>query len=101
THPHRKETGGLSGRPLTALNRAPVRRAYRLSGGRLPVVGVGGVFTPEDAYAMIRAGASLVEVYTAFVYGGPGLPSRLHSGLAGLLRRDGFRHVSEAVGVDA
>ncbi|MDL2344670.1 quinone-dependent dihydroorotate dehydrogenase [Deinococcus sp. MIMF12] len=101
THPSREQAGGLSGRPLTGRSTALVRAAYRLTGGRVPIVGVGGVFTPEDAYAKIRAGASLVEVYTSLIYEGPGLPARIHRGLSRLLERDGFSSVAEAVGVDA
>ncbi|MPY66023.1 quinone-dependent dihydroorotate dehydrogenase [Deinococcus sp. SDU3-2] len=101
THPSREQAGGLSGRPLTERSTALVRGAYRLTRGRVPVVGVGGVFTAEDAYAKIRAGASLVEVYTALIYEGPGLPARLGRGLSRLLERDGFASVTEAVGVDA
>jgi dihydroorotate dehydrogenase len=66
----------------------------------VPIVGVGGIFTAEDAYARIRAGASLIQVYTALVYEGPGLPRRLSRGLAALLRRDGIS-MREAVGRDA
>ncbi|WP_216325207.1 quinone-dependent dihydroorotate dehydrogenase [Deinococcus aestuarii] len=98
THPHRTQAGGLSGRPLTERSTALVRDAYRLTRGRVPIVGVGGVFTPEDAYAKIRAGASLAEVYTALIYEGPGLPRRLNRGLAALLERDGFTNVAGAVG---
>ncbi|GGJ61796.1 dihydroorotate dehydrogenase (quinone) [Deinococcus aquiradiocola] len=101
THPNRDEAGGLSGRPLTRRSTALVAAAYRLTGGTLPIVGVGGIFSAQDAYDKIRAGASLVELYTALVYGGPGLPARINADLAALLRRDGFTHVSEAVGVDA
>lgn len=101
THANRIQTGGLSGRPLAERSTALVRDAYRLTRGRVPVVGVGGVFTPEDAYAKIRAGASLVEVYTGLIYEGPGLPLRLNRGLSRLLERDGLRNVVEAVGVDA
>ncbi|WP_264776847.1 quinone-dependent dihydroorotate dehydrogenase [Deinococcus aetherius] len=101
THGHRVQTGGLSGRPLTTRSTALVRDAYRLTRGRVPIVGVGGVFTPEDAYAKLRAGASLVEVYTALIYEGPGLVARLNRGLSRLLERDGLRNVAEAVGVDA
>lgn len=101
THPHRGEAGGLSGRPLTARSLELVREAYRLTRGRVPLVGVGGIFTAEDAYARIRAGADLVEVYTALIYEGPGLPGRLNRGLARLLERDGVGNVAEVVGVDA
>lgn len=98
THASRHEAGGLSGRPLEARSTALVARAFQLTGGTLPIVGVGGVFTALDAYAKILAGASLVELYTSLVYGGPALPSQLNAGLVKLLRRDGFGHVREAVG---
>lgn len=101
THLHRGQAGGLSGRPLGTRSTALVRAAYRLTRGRVPVVGVGGVFTAADAYAKLRAGASLVEVYTGLIYGGPGLAARLNRELVRLLERDGFRNVAEAVGVDA
>jgi dihydroorotate dehydrogenase len=100
THRHRFEAGGLSGRPLTKRSTEVVRRLYALTGGRLPIVGCGGIFTAQDAYDKIRAGASLVEVYTALVYEGPALLGKLNAGLAALLRRDGFRHIAEAVGAD-
>ncbi|MGY2893065.1 quinone-dependent dihydroorotate dehydrogenase [Deinococcus sp. UYEF24] len=100
-HAHRAEAGGLSGRPLEARTTALIAEAHRLIAGRLPIVGVGGVFSAQDAYAKILAGASLVEVYTSLVYEGPGLPARINAGLVRLLRRDGFKHVSEAVGAGA
>lgn len=95
------ETGGLSGRPLTRKSTTLIREAYRLTGGTLPIVGVGGIFSPADAYAKLRAGASLLEVYSALIYEGPGLVRRLNRGLADLLARDGVGHVAEIVGVDA
>ncbi|GGL71365.1 dihydroorotate dehydrogenase (quinone) [Deinococcus aerolatus] len=95
------EAGGLSGRPLTRKSTALVREAYRLTGGTLPIVGVGGIFSPADAYAKLRAGASLLEVYSALVYEGPGLVRRLNRGLADLLARDGVQNVAGIVGVDA
>lgn len=101
THPHQTQTGGLSGRPLTTRSTELIRAAYRQTAGRTPIVGVGGIFTAQDAYDKIRAGASLTEVYSALVYEGPGLVRRLHTGLNALLERDGLRSVSEAVGADA
>jgi dihydroorotate dehydrogenase len=80
---------------------AVIRRLYDLSGGRLPIIGVGGIFSAEDAYAKIRAGASLVQIYTGFVYEGPGLPRRVASGLKTLLQRDGLSSVAAAVGAGA
>lgn len=94
--PHHEQAGGLSGLPLRARSLAHVRLAAAHT--RLPVVAVGGIFSARDAYAAILAGASLVEVYTALVYDGPGLPGALNSGLLRLLQADGFACVSEAVG---
>ncbi|WP_242395300.1 quinone-dependent dihydroorotate dehydrogenase [Anaeromyxobacter oryzisoli] len=99
-HPCAKEAGGLSGAPLERLSTEVVRRCYRRAAGRVPIVGVGGVMSAEDAYAKIRAGASLVQVYTGLIYGGPGFVPRVHAGLARLLARDGFASVAEAVGAD-
>jgi dihydroorotate dehydrogenase len=99
-HPAAREAGGLSGAPLEGLSTAVVRRIAARVGGRVPVVGCGGVMTAEDAYAKIRAGASLVQVYTGLVYGGPGFVRRLCKGLEALLERDGFASVAEAVGAD-
>jgi len=100
-HPRAGEAGGLSGAPLERRATEAVRRAYLSAAGRIPIVGVGGVADAAQAYAKIRAGASLVQLYTGFVYGGPGLPRRILAGLAALLRRDGYRSVAEAVGADA
>ena len=96
-----QEAGGLSGRPLLAPSTALLADIYRLTDGRIPLVGVGGVASAPDAYAKIRAGASLVQLYTALVFAGPALIGEITTGLAELLRRDGFASVSEAVGVDA
>ncbi len=101
THPNAGETGGLSGRPLTDRSTAVIRSIYKLTEGKLPIIGSGGVFTAEDAYAKIRAGASLVEIYTSLIYKGPAINGELVNGLANLLRRDGFSHISQAVGTDA
>ena len=97
---HQGEAGGLSGRPLFAPSTRVLGEIYRLTEGRVPLIGVGGVGGAADAYAKIRAGASLVQLYTALIYQGPGLVAEITAGLAALLRRDGFSHVSEAVGAD-
>jgi dihydroorotate dehydrogenase len=94
------EAGGLSGRPLLAPSTAVLADFYKLTGGRLPLIGVGGVASGADAYAKIRAGASLVQLYTGLVYGGPGLVRRIKRDLAELLARDGFATVADAVGAD-
>ncbi len=96
----RSEAGGLSGAPLFEPSTSVLREIYALTGGKLPIVGVGGVATGEDAYAKIRAGASLVQLYSAMVYAGPAVVHRIRRELAELLRRDGFRSVAEAVGAD-
>jgi dihydroorotate dehydrogenase len=95
------ESGGLSGHPLAERARQVVATIYSLTEGRLPIVGVGGVASGADAYARIRAGASLVQLYTALVYHGPGLASTIARDLARRLRRDGFSSVAQAVGTDA
>lgn len=95
---HRAEAGGLSGRPLMALSTEVLADLYRLTGGRIPLIGCGGVSNGEDAYAKIRAGATLVQLYTALVYEGPALVGRIKRDLAALLRRDGFASVAAAVG---
>jgi dihydroorotate dehydrogenase len=95
---HRGEQGGLSGAPLKALALETLADIYRLSQGRIPLIGVGGIGSAEDAYARIRAGASLVQVYTALVYQGFGLVRRINEGLVKLLERDGFKSIREAVG---
>jgi dihydroorotate dehydrogenase len=96
--PHGNEAGGLSGCPLFEPSTALLGEIYRLTLGRVPLVGVGGVASAADAYAKIRAGASLVQLYTALVFAGPALLGQIKAGLAELLRRDGFASVSEAVG---
>jgi len=94
----REETGGLSGRPLFNLSTRVLGDFYLLTEGRIPLVGVGGVGSGADAYAKIRAGASLVQLYSALVYEGPGLVERIKRDLAQLLRRDGCEKLSDAIG---
>jgi len=98
--PLARETGGLSGRPLFAPSTAVLADMYRLTGGRLPLIGVGGIAGAADAYAKIRAGASLLQLYTGLVYHGPGLVERIKRGLAERLRADGFARLADAVGAD-
>ncbi len=90
--------GGLSGEPLNPLARATIARLYGHLRGRITIIGVGGVASAEDAYGHIRAGANLVELYTALIYQGPSLVGAIKGGLVRLLARDGFRSISEAVG---
>ncbi|MSO70905.1 MAG: quinone-dependent dihydroorotate dehydrogenase [Alphaproteobacteria bacterium] len=97
---HGAQAGGLSGRPLLARSTATLREVYRLCQNRVPIIGVGGVASALDAYAKLRAGASLVELYSALVYAGPGLIGRIKRELATMLERDGFATLAEAVGAD-
>jgi dihydroorotate dehydrogenase len=99
--PHAREAGGLSGVPLFALSNAVLARAFLLARGRMTLIGAGGVFSGADALTKIRAGASLVQLYTGFAYGGPALIPRLKAELAIALKEAGFTHVRDAVGTDA
>jgi dihydroorotate dehydrogenase len=93
--------GGVSGRPLAWRSTALVRHLFRLTDGELPIIGVGGVDSADAAYRKIRAGASLLQVYTGLVYQGPGLTRRINRGLVDLLERERLGSISEAVGRDA
>jgi dihydroorotate dehydrogenase len=95
---HAAEAGGLSGQPLFRRATIVLARLHAMTEGRLPLVGVGGIASPEQAYAKIRAGASALQLYSALVYGGLGLVPRILHGLDALLARDGFASVSDAVG---
>lgn len=95
---HAGETGGLSGAPLRELALQRVRDFRSATGGAIPLIGVGGIATAQHAWDRIRAGASLVQIYSAMVYEGPGLGARIASGIEHLMRRDGFASVAEAVG---
>ncbi len=98
--PHAEETGGLSGAPLKDLALERLRDFAKASGGAIPLVGVGGIATAEDAWARIRAGASLVQLYSAMTYRGPGIARQVTSGLEALMKRDGFASIAEAVGTE-
>ncbi len=99
--PHAAEKGGLSGAPLFAPSTALLREFRQALGGKIPLVGVGGVASARDAYVKILAGASLVQLYTALVFHGPGLVARIVRELPDFLEADGFATVAEAVGADA
>jgi len=93
--------GGLSGAPLGNRSNEVIALIYRLTRGTLPIVGVGGVFTANDAWEKIRAGASLIQLYTGFIYEGPGVGKRINEGLAEIVKREGFRSLDEAIGCRA
>lgn len=92
------EQGGLSGAPLKPLALKALREFRSACGGEIPLIGVGGISTADDAWERIKAGASLVQLYTAMVYGGPGIASRIARGLAKRLKREGYANIADAVG---
>jgi dihydroorotate dehydrogenase len=94
------EQGGLSGEPLKPLALDALRKFRRASGGEIPLIGVGGVASADDAWERIRAGASLVQLYTAMVYEGPGIAKRIAFGLVERLKREGYNNISEVVGTE-
>lgn len=94
----RNEIGGLSGRPLTKHANEVISRVYRRSAGSLPIIGVGGIMNAQDAYDKIAAGASLLQAYTGFVYGGPTFAADTLTGLDNILRSRGFSSIDQAVG---
>jgi dihydroorotate dehydrogenase len=96
--PHAGQAGGLSGEPLRDLALARLRDFRRASGAAIPLIGVGGIGDADDAWARIRAGASLVQLYSAMVFAGPGLAATINRGLVERMRRDGFSSIAEAVG---
>lgn len=98
--PHAGEAGGLSGAPLRDRSTAVLARLYALTGGAVPLIGVGGVDSGDAAYTKIRAGASLVQLYSALAYEGPSLVQRINERLLERLRGDGFEHISQAIGAD-
>ena len=98
---HADQPGGLSGQPLFERSTDVLRRLRRTTNGQVPLIGVGGVGSAAQAYAKIKAGASLVQLYTALAYEGPGLIADIANGLPPLLRADGYASISEAVGADA
>lgn len=98
---HAAESGGLSGAPLKSLAQQCLVDFRTATGGKIPLIAAGGIGSADDAYARIRAGASLVQLYSALVYQGPGLARRINAGLKQMLVSDGFANVSDAIGVDA
>jgi dihydroorotate dehydrogenase len=93
--------GGLSGKPLKNRSTTMIAELYKLTGGRIPLIGVGGIFTADDAWEKIAAGASLVQLYTGFIYQGPHIAQRINEGLSEILVREGFANVDAAVGCKA
>lgn len=99
--PNREQSGGLSGRPLFERNLELVKWAYQQTKGKMLIIATGGIFTTDDVIAMMRNGASLVQIYSALIYQGPGLTKSLNKDLAQYLKENGFEHISEIIGLDA
>jgi len=97
---HKSETGGLSGAPLKEKSVEVIKDMYKLTQGKIPIVGVGGISNGQDAYTKVRAGASLIQLYTALVYQGPPVVNKIKREMEELLKKDGYNHISEAVGAD-
>jgi dihydroorotate dehydrogenase len=93
-----QQEGGLSGAPLRERSTAMIREIHRATEGRLPIIGVGGIFTADDAWEKITSGASLVQLYTGFIYGGPATARWINEGLVELMEKGGFEHLADAVG---
>lgn len=94
------EQGGLSGRPLFNKSNEALREMYRLTLRQIPIIGVGGIFSGDDAYTKIKSGASLIQIYSAIIYQGFGIVPQINRRICELLRKDGFTNISQAVGVD-
>ena len=95
------EVGGLSGAPLKDKSTEMIRKIYRLTKGKIPIIGVGGIFTAEDAWDKITAGASIVQLYTGLVFEGPGIAKSIVKGLKKRVESEGFESISDAVGIEA
>ncbi len=94
------QSGGLSGAPIRRMSTQIIRKMYGLTSGKIPIIGVGGVFSGKDAYDKIRAGASLVQIYTSFIYRGPYVAESICRELSECLKKDGFESITQAVGKD-
>jgi dihydroorotate dehydrogenase len=94
------EAGGLSGRPLRTRSTAVIRHLFRQTRGKLPIIGVGGIFNADDAWEKIAAGASLIQIYTSLVYEGPGAAKTIVNGLLDRLGRAGLSDLSQAIGCE-
>jgi dihydroorotate dehydrogenase len=97
---NKHEVGGLSGAPIRDRSTECIRTMYRLTNGSIPIIGVGGVGSGRDAYDKLKAGASLIQVYSMMVYEGPGLISRIRKELADIVEENGYSSVDEVVGAD-
>ena len=99
--PNQNIKGGLSGRPLFELSTQVLANFYQLTKGQIPLIGVGGISNADDAYKKIRMGASLIQIYSAFIYQGFDLVNEINDGLAKRIRADGYKKISQVIGLDA
>ena len=97
---NKNEIGGLSGKPLFVPSTIMLKEMYSFTGGKIPLIGVGGISSGRDAYEKIKSGASLVQIYTSLVYEGPQIVNKINKELSYLLQADGFMNINEAIGVD-
>ncbi|XP_012062410.1 PREDICTED: dihydroorotate dehydrogenase (quinone), mitochondrial [Atta cephalotes] len=97
-NPNKQESGGLSGAPLTDISTAMISDMYKRTHGSIPIIGVGGVFSGADVYVKIRAGASLVQLYTSYIYHGPPIIGKIKTELCEILETNGFSSVIDAIG---
>ena len=95
------EEGGLSGVPLRDRSTEMIRKIYKMTGGKVPIIGVGGIFTADDAWEKITAGASLIQLYTGLVFEGPGIARNIVSGLKKRVASEGFESISDVIGINA
>ncbi|KYM95014.1 PREDICTED: dihydroorotate dehydrogenase (quinone) [Cyphomyrmex costatus] len=100
TNPNKQESGGLSGAPLTDISTAMISDMYRRTHGNIPIIGVGGVFSGSDVYVKIKAGASLVQLYTSYTYHGPPIVGKIKKELCEILKNNGFSSITDAIGKD-
>lgn len=94
------ETGGLSGKPLFARSNEVLKNFYKLTEGKIPLIGVGGISSANDAYTKIKLGASLVQIYSSFIYQGFGSVGKISDELSALVKKDGFENISQAIGLE-
>ena len=96
-----KEVGGLSGAPLKDKSTEMIRKIYKITKGKIPIIGVGGILTAEDAWEKITAGASILQIYTGLVFEGPAIAKSIVKGLKKRVESEGFESISDAVGIEA
>lgn len=99
--PHKNETGGLSGTPLKMRSTELIRYFYSILKGSIPIIGVGGIFTGQDAYEKIRAGANLIQIYTGMIYRGPAIAKKINEELLQIMEREQVNSIQEIIGLDA